>query len=109
MPQHQAYVPDPLTDDLPCLLSGRRMATPAIRVDLLVFIGKHCFKSTTMQVECDDIGGGEAILWKMGEKEFVDHALAGVTDAALFPESRVVATTTRQRQPVFPTGTSGQS
>jgi len=89
MPQFQAYVPDPLTDDLPYLLSGRRMATPAIRVDLLVFIGKQRFKSATMQVECYDIGGGESILREKSEKEFVDHALAGVTDAALFPESRV--------------------
>ena len=42
-----------------------------------------------MQIQCDHIGGSEAILWQMGEKEFVDHALVGVTDAALFPESRV--------------------
>ncbi len=48
MPQFQASVPDPLTDDLPDLLSGRRMATPAIRVDLLVFIGKQRGTRATM-------------------------------------------------------------
>ena len=39
MTQLQAHVPDPLTDDLPCLLSGRGMATPAVRVLLDIFIG----------------------------------------------------------------------
>jgi hypothetical protein len=60
------------------------MATPAVWVDLLVFIGKYRFKGPTMQVECHHIGGGERVLREVSEKEFVDHALAGVTDAALF-------------------------
>ncbi len=42
-----------------------------------------------MQVKCHDIGGGEPILREMGEKEFVDHALAGATDAALFLSRQV--------------------
>jgi hypothetical protein len=42
-----------------------------------------------MQVECHHIGGGERVLREMSEKEFVDHALAGVTDAALFLGSRM--------------------
>ncbi len=42
-----------------------------------------------MQVECHHIGGGERLLRQLGEKEFVDHALAGVTDAALCLASRV--------------------
>ncbi len=37
-----------------------------------------------MQVERYNIRGGERVLREMGEKEFVDHTLAGVTDAALF-------------------------
>ena len=35
------------------------------------------------------VGGGEGILRESGEKEFVDHPLAGVTDAALFRGCRV--------------------
>ena len=42
-----------------------------------------------MQVEGHHIGGSERVLRQMGEKEFVDHALAGVTDAALFLTSWV--------------------
>src|SRR2546429_9806845 len=37
-----------------------------------------------MQVECHHIGGGERVLRQMSEKEFVDDAIASVTDAALF-------------------------
>ena len=84
MAQLQAHVPDPLTDDLPGFLSSGCMTAPAIRVLFVIFIGKGRFKSATMQVECHDIGGGEPILREMGEKEFVDHAFAGATDAALF-------------------------
>jgi len=48
MAQFQAQVPDPLADDLPGFLPGGCMTAPAIRVALLVFIGKHWFKSATM-------------------------------------------------------------
>jgi len=89
MAQLQAHVPDPLTDDLPGFLSSGCMTAPAIRVLFVIFIGKGRFKSATMQVECHDIGGGEPILREMGEKEFVDHAFAGATDAALFRGLRV--------------------
>src|SRR5712692_4961323 len=65
------------------------MRTPPIGVLLLVFIGKHWFKGPTMQVECHHIGGGERILREMREKEFVDDAIASVTDAALFRGLRV--------------------
>ncbi len=37
-----------------------------------------------MQVKRHHVGGGEGVLREIGEKEFVDHPLAGVTDAALF-------------------------
>lgn len=89
MTQLQAEIPDPLTDDLPRFLPGGRMTTPAIRALLLIFIGKGRFKGTTMQVEGHHSGGGEGVLREMGEKEFVDNALAGVTDAALFRGLRV--------------------
>ncbi len=87
MTQLQAEIPDPLTDDLPRFLPGGRMTTPAIRVLLLIFIGKHRFKGATMQVERHNIRGGERVLREVGEKEFVDHPLAGATDAALFHPS----------------------
>jgi hypothetical protein len=32
--------------------------------------GKHRGTRTTMQIQCYHIGGGEAILWEMGEKEW---------------------------------------
>src|SRR5216684_7290122 len=89
MTQFQAQVPDPLRDNLPGFLSSGRMRTPPVGVLLLVFIGKHRLKGATMQVECHHIGGGERVLREMGEKEFIDNALAGVTDAALFLGSRV--------------------
>src|SRR2546421_1748521 len=84
MTQLQTEIPDPLRDDLPGFLSSGRVTTPPVGVLLLVFIGKHRFKGATMQVEGHHIGGSERVLRQMGEKEFVDHALAGVTDAALF-------------------------
>jgi hypothetical protein len=42
-----------------------------------------------MQIQRNHIGGGEPVLREPGKKEFVDHALAGLTDAALF---RLMAT-----------------
>jgi hypothetical protein len=65
------------------------MTTPAVGVDLLVFIGEYCFKGTTMQIQCDHIRSGKCVLRELGEKQFVDHALASVTDAALFLGSQV--------------------
>ena len=50
---------------------------------LLIFIGKHRFKGPTMQVKGHHIGGSERVLRHMGEKEFVDQALAGDAHAAL--------------------------
>jgi hypothetical protein len=109
MAQFQEYVPDPLKDDLPGFLSSGCMTAPAIRVLFVIFIGKHWFKSATMQVEGHDIGGGEPILREMGEKEVVDHALAGATDAALFLGRQVASHDDAAGQPSGPTGTSGQS
>src|SRR5437588_6438224 len=84
MPQFQAQVPDPLRDNLPRFLSSGRMRAPPVGILLLIFIGKHRFKGPTMQVKGHHIGGSERVLRQMGKKEFVDHALAAVTDAALF-------------------------
>src|SRR5438552_13113809 len=51
---------------------------------LVVFIGEYWGTRATMQVKRHHVGGGECVLREIGEKEFVDHPLAGVTDAALF-------------------------
>jgi hypothetical protein len=82
MPQLQAYVPDPVTDDLPCLLSGRPMATPAIRVDLLILVSKHRLEGPSMHLPRDDIGSGERFLRQVCEEECVDDALARDADPA---------------------------
>src|SRR5205823_12937513 len=78
-----------LRDNLPSLLSSGRVRTPPVWVLLLVFRGSHRFKGTTMQGEGQHIRGGERILRQMSEKELVDNAFAGVTDAALFLGSRM--------------------
>ena len=62
MAQLQAEVPDPLADQLPCFLSHGCMTDPPVGVLLLVFISQRCFKSPTMQIQLNDIGGGECLL-----------------------------------------------
>jgi hypothetical protein len=59
MPHLQAEVPDPLTDDLPRLLPPGGVAAPAIGVEFLILIGKRRFKGPAMQIEFNDIAGGE--------------------------------------------------
>src|SRR5690242_15759287 len=73
MSQLQAQVPDPLRHDLPALLPPGGMAAPAIGVAFLILIGKRWFKGATMQVQFDNISSREGLLWKVAEKEFVDH------------------------------------
>src|SRR5712692_5537600 len=51
MSQLQAQVPDPLTDDLPCLLPPGGVRAPAVRVDFLILIGKRRFKGTARQIQ----------------------------------------------------------
>jgi hypothetical protein len=89
MPQFQPQGRDPLRDNLPRFLSSGRVRTPPVGVLLLVFIGKYWFKGPTMQVEGYHIGGGERLLRELSEKEFVDDAIASVTDAALLRSLRV--------------------
>ena len=66
------------------------MRTPAVGVLLLVADRQAAVQRRhDGRRECHHIGGGERLLRQMGEKEFVDHALAGVTDAALFRGRRM--------------------
>jgi hypothetical protein len=58
------------------------MATPPVGIDLLVFIGEQGLKGTTMQVQLDHIAGGEGVLRKTGEEEFVDDPCARDSDGA---------------------------
>jgi hypothetical protein len=50
------------------------VAAPAIRVDLLIFISQHRLKGPTMQIQLNDVRGGERSLRQVGEEEFVDDA-----------------------------------
>ena len=59
MSQFQSQVPGPLGYHLPALQSRGRMRAPAIRLDLLVLIKKRRGVSPAMQIQFDDIGGGE--------------------------------------------------
>jgi hypothetical protein len=74
MPHLQAQVPDPLADDLPGLLPPGGVAAPAIGVEFLILIRKCRFKGAAMQIQFNDIAGGEPLLRQSGEEEFVDDA-----------------------------------
>src|SRR6266700_1356917 len=73
MPQLQTQVPHPLAHDTPCLLTARGVTTPTIRVDLLIFVRKRRFKGAAMQIQFDDIGSGECLLWQIREEQLVDN------------------------------------
>ena len=73
MAQFETEVPKPLGDDLPALLAGCRMAGPPVGVLFLVFIRQRCFKGTTMQIQFNDVRGGERLLRQAGEEEFIDY------------------------------------
>jgi len=72
MPQFESQVPDPLCDYLPSFLAPGGVAAPAIRVKLFIFVRKNRLKGTTMQIQLHHITGGECLLRKVGEEEFVD-------------------------------------
>jgi hypothetical protein len=76
MPQFESQVPDPLGNQLPALLSPGRVAAPSIGVDFLVFISEHRLKAPAMQVQLDDIAGGECLLRQVREEELVDDAFS---------------------------------
>ena len=74
VPQFESQVPDPLGDQLPALLSPGGVAAPTVWIDLLVFIRERRFKGAAMQIQLDDIAGGECLLRQGGKKELVDDA-----------------------------------
>ncbi|GHO87007.1 hypothetical protein KSZ_50130 [Dictyobacter formicarum] len=59
---------------LPAFLSPGRMRAPPVGIDFLIFIGKGRLKGATMQIQLDDIAGGECLRREIGEKELVDDA-----------------------------------
>jgi len=77
----QAQIPYPLREDLPELLPRGRMRHPAIWVLFLIFIGKHRFKGTAMQVEIKHISGSEGV-WGDGREElFIDRPVTPCADS----------------------------
>lgn len=89
MSQLQAQVPDPLTDDLPCLLHPGGVVAPAVRIDLPHLIGKRRFKGAALQIQFDDITGGKPLLRQIGKEEFVDDARAGDANGTLLQALRM--------------------
>jgi hypothetical protein len=65
------------------------MAAPPVGIDLLVFIREDRLKSSTMQVQFDDIAGGEPLLRQVREEEFVDHSCACHPNGALLLSGRM--------------------
>ena len=63
-----------LSHETPDLLPPGGVAAPAIRVLLDVFIGQSRLKGAAMQIQFNDVGGGESLLRQVAEKEFVDDA-----------------------------------
>lgn len=69
MTQFQPQVPDPLSNDLPALLTPGGMAAPTIGVLLSIF-------AAPMQIECHDISGSEGSLRQHRQEQFVDDPIA---------------------------------
>jgi hypothetical protein len=72
-----------LADDLPGFLTAGGMTTPAIGIQLLVFVGESIFKAAPMQIEHHHIGSRERLLRQVGQEEFVDDPITGDADPTL--------------------------
>ena len=48
-----------------------------------ILIGESRLKATTMQIQLDDIAGGERPLWQVGKEEFVNDARTRDTNGTL--------------------------
>src|SRR5438132_12211385 len=83
MSQFQWECPHPLRHALPGFLSPGRVAAPPIGVDFLIFIGKRRLKGATMQIQLNDVRGGECTLRQPGEEEFVNDPCTRDTHRAL--------------------------
>jgi len=59
------------------------MAAPTIRIDLLIFIRERGLKGATMQIQFNNISGGESLLWQVGKEELVDDACTCDANGAL--------------------------
>src|SRR5581483_7720494 len=70
----------PLGDDLPGFLSPGRVAPPAVGILLLVFVLQSRFKGTTVEVEGNDVSGGEGILGQIAPEKFRDDARTPESD-----------------------------
>jgi hypothetical protein len=89
MAQLQAKIPHPLRNDLPSFLPTSCLAASAVGVLFGILMGQGCFKRATMQVESDDIGGGESGLGKIRQEQLVDDASTGDTNPTLLLRCRM--------------------
>jgi hypothetical protein len=60
MPEFKPQVPDPLAENLGELLAASTVRVPAVRILLLILIGKRIFKRAAMQIQPHHIGSGES-------------------------------------------------
>jgi len=89
MAHFQTEVPDPLTDDLPALLSPGGMAAPPIRILLAVFIGERRFKAAPMQIQGHHIRRRKGSLRQLGQEQFVDDPITFDAHPGLFRPCRM--------------------
>ena len=76
MAQFEPHIPYPLRYALPGFLQRGRVRAPSIGIDLLIFTREDRLEGAAMQVQVDDIAGGEGALRQMREDELVDDARA---------------------------------
>jgi hypothetical protein len=76
MVQFQLHVPDPWTDDLPCLMPTRALPTPPIGTVLLIFLSQRRFTRSTMQRQRRHISSRESGRRHSGQELFVEHTSA---------------------------------
>src|SRR5260221_441610 len=80
LPKLQAEIPDPLTENLPELLSPRRPRHPSVWILLSIFISQNGFKRSAMQIEIEHISGGERRERQSSEELLIDGSLFYLAD-----------------------------
>lgn len=70
-------VPHPLRQDLPELLTVRRVRAPSVAALLPILISKYGLEAPSMQVEPHDISSGEAEGGQGCEEQLIDDLIAG--------------------------------
>jgi hypothetical protein len=52
------------------------MAAPTVGINLLILVCKKRLNGTALEVQCDDVTGGERLLREMSEEAFVHDTYA---------------------------------